>query len=79
MSESYFSRTFRMLVNKSVFEYLHYYRVNCAVELLKNSTLPVAIISQKVGYESCSYFIKRFKQLTGKTPYGFRKDSNKFS
>ncbi|MBN2617165.1 MAG: AraC family transcriptional regulator [Spirochaetales bacterium] len=72
MSEAYFSRTFKLLVDKTVFEYLNYYRINSAVQLLKETKLPVSIISQKVGFESSSYFIKRFKMLLGVTPSSYR-------
>ncbi len=72
MSEAYFSRTFKEIVNKTVFEYINYYRIQCSVSLLKETTLPISIISEKVGFESCSYFIKRFKTLLNKTPGSFR-------
>lgn len=77
MSEAYFSRTFKMLVGKTVFEYIHYYRINCAIQLMRGTTVPISLIAQQVGYESSSYFIKQFKKVVDVTPKVYRTSFSK--
>lgn len=74
MSDSHFSRTFKSLVTKTPIEYLHYYRINCSVFLLKETNLPLLHIAQDVGYESVSYFIRRFQNIMKCTPRWYRKN-----
>lgn len=73
MSEAYFCRTFKMLVDKTVFEYINYYRINISTNLLIETTQPISIIGNNVGYESTSYFIKQFKKVINITPKVYRK------
>jgi len=76
MSEAYFCRTFKALVGKTVFEYLNFYRINTSLSLLKDSDKPISIVSEEVGFENISYFIKIFKKMTGVTPKVYRTKNN---
>ena len=47
-------------------------RLNKAKELLEDTTVSVADISEIVGYNSASYFTKKFKLYTGDSPTEYR-------
>ena len=49
-------------------------RMKRAKNLLKETTLPVEIISGNVGYENVEHFIRLFKKSCGKTPAQFRRE-----
>lgn len=56
--------------------FLSFYRslkVYWAKEWLENSTLTVVAISESLGFQDSSYFIKVFKKETGMTPLAYRK------
>lgn len=72
-SLTYFSEQFKLKTGKSFNHYLNDLRVEKARELLMVPELKIAEIAELVGYHNCSYFIKIFKQKTGRTPNDFRK------
>jgi len=47
-------------------------RIERAKELLAHSGLPLADVARRSGFLEMSHFSRRFKQLTGLTPGGFR-------
>ena len=74
MSRSGFARRFRELLDTSFFDYLTRLRMRNARELLITTNLPVALIGEKVGYQSDLAFVKAFKKLHGKTPRAYRQE-----
>lgn len=72
VSVRHLSRQFKLETGKTFVEYLTDYRMQIAMELLKNSTQKVYEISQEVGYKSLKYFCKIFKERTGLTPLEYR-------
>ncbi|EKQ56482.1 MULTISPECIES: AraC family transcriptional regulator [unclassified Clostridium] len=75
MSEGHFCRTFKSFTFKTPIDYLNYYRITKAQDLLLNSNNKVLEISMDVGFNNLSYFINIFKKNTGYKPSEFR---NKF-
>lgn len=75
MSYSYFSRTFKKVVNKSFREYLNYQRIRQAALLLATTDLSITDIAMQTGFSSSSYFIQQFKLIKHVSPKLFR---NKF-
>ena len=69
MSYSYFSRSFRRVTGMTFKQYLNRTRVNQAEKLLCRGASSVSEIATRCGYNSISYFISVYKDLTGKTPY----------
>jgi len=70
------SRIFKNTMGISYKKYVTRKRVDHAMELLTNSDMGVQEIAEATGFSSCSYFIKIFKGIVGKTPAEFRrKDS----
>ncbi|WP_162257282.1 helix-turn-helix domain-containing protein [Paenibacillus sp. Soil724D2] len=65
---------FQQTLGSRPFEYINRFRIQKAKEFLQRlPDLEVKFISEKVGFESPSYFIKRFKKSEGITPNAFRK------
>lgn len=72
ISESYFSRLFSKCFGKNVTDYINDARIAKAKVLLSNPEVTVNYIARFCGYEDSSYFIKRFKKITGVTPHEYR-------
>ena len=73
MSESHFSRQFKVYTGFGVAEYISIVRIKNAEKLLVNTNLPVTEIAQNCGFNSSSYFAAVFKKMRGKTPVEIRK------
>ncbi len=82
LNESYFSRYFKKQTGKSPIEYLNFYRINKAKEMLQKKNPSVKEISNLTGFNNFSYFIKVFKEYEDCTPLKYRnniKDTKKTS
>jgi AraC-like DNA-binding protein len=73
ISEDYLTRIFRREMGMSLWEYLNYYRVFMAVELLIHSGDTIAQIADKTGFQDQAYFCRVFKKIYGKSPGWLRK------
>ena len=58
-------------------EYITKIRMEKAIQYIKESALTFTEISEKVGYNTSSYFSSAFKQYTGMTPTQYRKSQKK--
>jgi two-component system response regulator YesN len=74
LNPSYFSALFKEQTGLTFSEYVTRSRLQRAKELLLQTRLPVADISDRVGYQTAKYFIKLFKEYEGKSPSQYRKD-----
>lgn len=72
-SKSYLFRTFKAQMGCSIMAYYNNLKVERAKNLLSNTRLTVTEISEKLGYESQSYFTKAFKKSTLYSPLSYRK------
>ena len=61
-SEYYFMKLFRQYTGKTLVEYINDFRMEKAKYLLTHSDAPVTEIAMNVGFNSTSYFIKKFQQ-----------------
>ncbi|WP_455542341.1 PocR ligand-binding domain-containing protein [Intestinibacter sp.] len=75
LSSSYLSHLFREKLNCTVNNYITRVRIEKSIELMSMRELSVQEISEKVGFNSQSYFTKIFKKYIGVTPITYR---NKF-
>jgi len=73
MSKSVFSAKFHSAVGEPPIIYLARWRMLKAREMLIETTMPINLISEKVGYQSEFSFSKAFKKMTGLTPGTVRK------
>lgn len=75
-----FCRYFKKRTNKTFIHFLNEIRIMHACRILIEEEQSVASICYTCGYSSVSYFIKKFKEITGYTPLIYKKqflDSNK--
>ena len=75
LSPKYFCRCFRAVVHRSPIDYLNYYRIECACDLLSNTDLTIADIAQRCGFNDSSFFIKQFRKYKLTTPYHFKQQA----
>lgn len=71
-SSPYLSTLFKDVTGHNIKEYITQIRLNKARELLSSTTMPVAKISEAVGYSNIRAFSKIFKKYIGMTPGGYR-------
>ena len=68
MSRSAFADRFRKIVGLTPGRYLAHWRMQLAIDLLKNSDLPIARIAERCGYQSEVAFRKAFRTAVGEPP-----------
>ncbi|WP_040209172.1 AraC family transcriptional regulator [Neobacillus jeddahensis] len=73
-SKNYICKTFKENTGMTINLYLNKLRIDKAAELLVNTNLDIAEISNDVGYNNIYHFIKTFKKLVGTSPGNFRKN-----
>jgi AraC-like DNA-binding protein len=54
-------------------EYIHSIRINTAKKLLQQSKMYVDDICYECGFNSVSFFNRKFKRYTGMTPMEYRR------
>ncbi len=74
LERSYLSKIFKYATGYTPQEYLIWYRINMAKQLLREQAMPVQHISYAVGYNDPLTFSKVFKKETGVSPSKWRQD-----
>ncbi|MGG3283025.1 response regulator transcription factor [Paenibacillus solani] len=72
LNSSYFSVLFKDQTGITFSEYVTRRRVQRAKELLVGTSLPVADIAEKVGYQTAKYFVKVFRDQENISPSQYR-------
>ena len=72
ISSSYLSRIFKTETGYTFVDYLTYYRIKRAAELLEDQAVRIYEVADLVGYSDARYFSQIFRKLTGMTPKEFR-------
>lgn len=67
-------RFFKRLMNKSLFDYILYYRIERSLPLLAQKNLSVTEIAEQTGFASSSYYARVFKAQFGCSPTEYRKN-----
>lgn len=73
MNSKYFCRYFRSMMERTPIDYLNYYRIECACEMLSTKNISVKKAAISCGFNDESYFIKTFSKYKGITPKQFTK------
>lgn len=72
LNQQYFSRFFKREIKKTPIEYINFYRVNKAKQLLQGTDSQIMEIAFDVGFNNFSYFIKVFKKFVDCTPMEYK-------
>ncbi|MGQ2952356.1 MAG: helix-turn-helix transcriptional regulator [Agrobacterium sp.] len=75
MSRFHFSRSFKETFGVSPIRYINRERVAFAKSVLLTSRIPIAEVSETLGFGSVQNFIKTFREIAGVTPLEFRRGS----
>jgi AraC-like DNA-binding protein/mannose-6-phosphate isomerase-like protein (cupin superfamily) len=75
LSPSHCSRLIRSITGHSFTELLHNIRMRRGKEMLLNTSLSAAFISEQLGYENTETFIRAYKRFYKTTPGQFRKNN----
>lgn len=73
MNPKYFCRYFRSVTNRTPIDYLNFYRIECACEMLSTKDISIKETAISCGFNDESYFIKTFHKYKGTTPKQFLK------
>lgn len=77
VAPAYLSYSFKKWTGQSLVEYITKLRMEAAKCLLKESSLQVQEIAEKVGYDDVKYFARVFRKSTGYSPLEYRKRHQK--
>ena len=72
-SENYFMKLFKQYTGKTLISYINDFRLERAKPLLLHTDMPITEIALQVGFNSTSYFIKKFQEANGISPHKYRK------
>jgi AraC-like DNA-binding protein len=61
------------MMGKTPIQYLNYYRVECACELLSASEKTISEVASACGFNNISYFVRVFGAHKGTTPSTYAK------
>ncbi len=75
LSRSGFSARFTQLVGQSALQYVTEWRMQLARELLIDTSDPLAVLADRLGYQSEAVFSRAFKRVFGVSPGGVRKSA----
>lgn len=71
-SRARFAKRFQQFLGCGPIEYLGQLRMTRAMELLRQSRLPLGRVAESAGYQSAAAFGKAFKKFAGRSPRRFR-------
>jgi AraC-like DNA-binding protein len=72
-SRAKFAKRFQDLLGYGPIEYLKQLRMTRAMELLRDTRMPLTRIAEQSGYESAAAFSKAFKKYTGLSPQQYQR------
>jgi AraC family transcriptional regulator len=73
MSASHFAHSFKQTSGVTPHQFVMERRIEVAKALLRETTLPIANLSSRVGFSTHSHFCVTFQRLTGETPSAYRR------
>ena len=75
LTPEYLAKAYKKKSGVALNDYINYYRIEKAKELLLSKELKVSEISERVGFNSFSYFSTMFKKYTGQSPKQYKAQS----
>ncbi|MCR5055135.1 MAG: AraC family transcriptional regulator, partial [Lachnospiraceae bacterium] len=68
MNPKYFCRYFKSMTDRTPIDYLNYYRIESACEMLSTKDISIGEVAISCGFNDESYFIKTFHKYKDITP-----------
>ena len=72
-NRSYIYRQFKKTTGSTIMSYFVKMKIKRAKELLRDTDMPIASISDLLSFDNPNYFSKVFKKTVGYTPSSYRK------
>jgi AraC-like DNA-binding protein len=72
-SRSSLHRLFKLQTRMTITDYVSHLRIGKACAMLLNTTRPIALIADSVGYQNLAHFNRQFRALKNQTPKQFRR------
>ena len=72
LAPKYLCRVFRQVTGRTPIDYLNYYRIECAAELLCTTADSVTDIALQCGFNDLSYFSRLFKRQKNTSAHSYR-------
>lgn len=72
LSAGYATSLFKKETGQSIMDYIIQTRIKIAKEMLKEPSVRISEVSNKVGYENVAYFSSLFKNIVGVSPKEYR-------
>jgi len=69
----YVSRLFRNIFRVSFSDYVNDFRINAAIQALRNTESPITAVANECGFQSIRAFNSTFRKKTGASPVQYRK------
>lgn len=73
LNPQYLCKAFKEVTGKTPIDYLNFYRVECAAEMLSIESMSVTEIAMACGFGDLSYFNRLFKRHKSMSPTAYRK------
>lgn len=73
MSGEYFRHCFRRVYGVAPHQYISHQKINLAKKLLCDESCTIDELSRRMGFASCSYFARFFRERCGMSPTEYRK------
>jgi len=73
LSVFHFARRFKLTTGRSPYQYVLDWKIKRARQLLRTGELPVAAISDALGFASPGHFSAAFKRAVGQSPREFQR------
>lgn len=78
MNPRYFCRFFSSITHQTPMDYVNYYRIEQAANMLCNTEMTVTDVGLECGYNDTCHFIKTFKKYKNITPKQYQKQNSIF-
>ena len=76
-NKSYLAREFHRYTGQTLVSFLNTVRCESAKKLLRESDLSIGEVGRQCGFNDQTYFTRKFRSHTGKTPGEYRKFHSK--
>ena len=72
VTPNYLNRIVQRTLGQTTKAYIQSRRIDEAKHLLRYSAMPIGLISDRLHFDTPSYFVRAFTKVTGQTPLQFR-------